>query len=95
MFKSKKGKEQLVEIEKRAKTFVPGEPLPAAGGIPKPVVNPAGLTPQQVRNIKLQIAKATTLEEIERLSHMLRTGQSGEPASNGNGAANVEEMDED
>jgi len=99
LFKSKKGKEQLHEIEKRAKTFVPGEPLPAAGGAPaRPVVNPGGLTPQQVRNIKLQIAKASTLEEIERLSHMLRTGQAADGATNGaakTAAANVEEMDED
>ena len=35
----------------------------------------AGLTPDQVRNIKAAIARATTLEEIERLNQMLRTGQ--------------------
>jgi hypothetical protein len=37
------------------------------------------------------------LEEIERLSHMLRTGQNpavAAPAANGNGHNNVEEMEE-
>ena len=29
----------------------------------------------KVRTIKAAIARATTLEEIERLNHMLRTGQ--------------------
>ena len=49
-----------------------------------------------VRNIKNAIAKATTLEEIERLNHMLRTGsipgENGAPAKNGN---DVEEMDDE
>ena len=53
---------------------MPGAPLPGAGAA-KPAATPVGLTPAQVRTIKAQIAKATTLEEIERLSHMLRTGQ--------------------
>ena len=102
LFKSKKGKEQLHEIEKRAKTFVPGAPLPGAAGAAPPAATPVGLTPAQVRTIKAQIAKATTLEEIERLSHMLRTGQN--PAAvnavatpktaNGNGHNDVE-MEED
>ena len=88
------------EIEKRAKTFVPGAPLPGAGAGAPRAAAPAGLTPQQVRNIKAQIAKASTLEEIERLSHMLRTGQNPDapvsaPAENGNGHGNVVEMDED
>ncbi len=100
LFKTKKGKEQLHEIEKRAKTFVPGAPLPGAGGAAPRAAAPAGLTPQQVRNIKAQIAKASTLDEIERLSHMLRTGQNPDaaaaaPAENGNGHGNVVEMDED
>ena len=33
------------------------------------------LTPEQIRSIKAAIAKATTLEEIEVLNHMLRTGR--------------------
>ena len=72
LFKTKSGKEQLKEIKKRAKTFTPGEPLPEGG---RPATNASGLTPEQVRNIKAAIAKASTLEEIEKLNQMLRTGQ--------------------
>ena len=60
-----------------------------------------GLTPEQVKNIKSSISKATTLEEIERLNTMLRTGQipGGPMKENGNGAVKngeqIEEMEED
>ena len=98
LFKSKKGKDQLKEIEKKAKTFVPGGNLPDGKKS-----NAAGLTPDQVKSIKNAISRATTLEEIERLNHMLRTGSiPGGSVSNGNGAAasngaeeQIEEMDED
>ena len=95
LFKSKKGKEQLKEIEKKAKTFVPGGNLPDGKKS-----NAAGLTPEQVKNIKSAISKATTLEEIERLNQMLRTGNIPGGTLNGNGAAvkngdQIEEMDED
>ena len=65
----------MKEIKKRAKTFTPGQPLPA-GGVPvgREATNASGLTPDQVKNIKEAIAKASTLEEIERLNQMLRTG---------------------
>jgi len=72
LFKSKQGKDQLKEIKKRAKTFTPGAPLEGGG---RPITNASGLTPDQVRNIKASIARATTLEEIERLNQMLRSGQ--------------------
>jgi len=97
LFKTKKGKDQLREIEKKAKTFVPGGNLPES----KMKSNAAGLTPEQVKNIKSSISKATTLEEIERLNTMLRTGQipGGPMKENGNGAVKngeqIEEMDED
>ncbi len=71
LFKTKAGKEQLKEIKKRAKTFVPGEELDKGG---RPATNASGLTAEQVRNIKAAIARATTLDEIERLNQMLRTG---------------------
>merc|ERR1712049_35474 len=95
LFKSKEGKDQLKEIKKRAKTFVvPGDTEAAkATGI-----NSSGLTPDQVRNIKAAIAKATTLDEIERLNQMLRTGvipgqeQQQQQANNGD---QIVEMDED
>merc|ERR1712066_933178 len=72
LFKTKEGKTQLKDIQRKAKTFVPGEPLPEATNR---TTNPAGLTPEQVRHIKTMIAKAGSLEEIERLNQMLRTGQ--------------------
>ena len=93
LFKSKKGKDQLKEIEKKAKTFIPGGNMEN-----NRKSNAAGLTPEQVRNIKSAIAKATTLDEIERLNMMLRTGNI--PGGNlANGASRngnqMEEMDED
>lgn len=75
LFKSKEGKSQMKEIKKRAKTFTPGEPLNegAAAG-KRAATNASGLTPDQVRGIKAAIAKASTLEEIERLNQILRAG---------------------
>ena len=49
-----------------------GEPLPEATN---KTTNAAGLTPEQVKHIKMMIAKAGSLEEIERLNMMLRNGQ--------------------
>lgn len=107
LYKTKQGKDQLKEIQKRVKTFVPGQPLP---GEQQPqqqqqqqakkdtALNPAGLTPDQVRGIKTAIARASTLEEIERLNQMLRTGtmpaELRTPAPQRNGDQ-VVEMDED
>eukprot|EP00090_Calanus_glacialis_P026496 TRINITY_DN41713_c0_g1_i1.p1 TRINITY_DN41713_c0_g1~~TRINITY_DN41713_c0_g1_i1.p1 ORF type:complete len:252 (+),score=94.97 TRINITY_DN41713_c0_g1_i1:47-802(+) len=89
LFKTKEGKTQLKDIQRKAKTFVPGEPLPEATNKTN---NPAGLNPEQVRNIKTMIAKAGTLEEIEKLNQMLRTGQMpGMLAKNGD---NQEEMEQ-
>ena len=45
LFKSKEGKTQLRDIHEKAKTFVPGAPLPEATN---KQTNPAGLTPEQV-----------------------------------------------
>jgi U2 small nuclear ribonucleoprotein A' len=72
LFKSKEGKTQLKDIQLKAKTFVPGAALPEATNKTN---NSAGLTPEQVKNIKAMIAKASSLEEIEKLNHMLRTGK--------------------
>lgn len=72
LFKTREGKTQLKDIQRKAKTFVPGTPLPEATN---KNTNAAGLTPEQVRSIKTAIANASTLEEIERLNQMLRTGQ--------------------
>lgn len=72
LFKSKEGKTHLKDIQRKAKTFTPGEALPEATNKQS---NPAGLTSEQVRQIKSAIARASSLEEIERLNQMLRSGQ--------------------
>ena len=45
LYKSKEGKTQLKDIQRKAKTFVPGEPLPEATN---KNTNAAGLSPDQV-----------------------------------------------
>ena len=45
LYKSKEGKTQLKDIQRKAKTFTPGEPLPEATN---KNTNAAGLTPEQV-----------------------------------------------
>merc|ERR1711954_376619 len=47
LYKTKEGKTQLKDIQRKAKTFVPGEPLPEATN---KNTNAAGLTPEQVTN---------------------------------------------
>ena len=97
LFKSKKGKHQLEDIEKsaekRAKTFTPGAPITnGSSHVPPGISNK--LTPQQIKDIKASIERATSLEDIERLNHMLRTGQvPGGPTTTANGQV-VEEEDE-
>ena len=85
LFKTKEGKTQLKDISRKAKTFTPGDPLPEATN---KTTNSAGLTPEQVklivffsqqclmqvRSLKTAIAKASSLDEIERLNQMLRSG---------------------
>ena len=96
LFKSRKGKDQLKDIEKRAKTFIPGEPLSETSTSTKAQNQPNKLTPEQIRSIKASIAKASTLEEIEVLNHMLRTGQvPGGPNEMKNGHENQMEEEDD
>ena len=98
LFKSKKGKDQLEDIEKsaekRARTFTPGAPLTnGTSNNMKPGIS-SKLTPQQIKDIKMSIERATSLEDIERLNHMLRTGQvPGGSNENTNGQM-VEEEDD-
>jgi len=89
LYKSKEGKTQLKDIQRKAKTFVPGEPLPEATN---KNTNAAGLTPEQVKHIKMMIAKAGSLEEIERLNQALRSGQM--PGMESQNGANGEEMEQ-
>lgn len=92
LFKGKKGQQLASEVGKRSKTFVPGEKLPdkqtAAGGPSK----------EDIDAIKRAVANATTLEEVERLNQMLRSGQI--PSSKGDKSAQPtdneqEEMEEE
>lgn len=69
LFKSRQGKEIQKEISKKARTFVPGAGLSEA--IRQPVGGPS---PEEVQAIKEAISKANSLEEIERLNHLLRSG---------------------
>ncbi|KAF5287806.1 hypothetical protein FQR65_LT12174 [Abscondita terminalis] len=66
LFKSKKGKELQKEILKRAKTFIPGQ------NVNNP---PKHLSEQEIRKIREAISKANSLEEVERLQHLLQLGQ--------------------
>lgn len=67
LFKSKKGKEIQKEISKRAKTFVPGANLDNAK-------QKNGPSEQELRKIRDAIAKASSLEEVERLQMQLQAG---------------------
>lgn len=86
MFKGKKGRQFAAEIGKRNKTFVPGAALPAqvkqvamGGSAATADVNvlqaAATAARQDAAAIREAIAKATTLEEVERLNQMLKSGQ--------------------
>jgi len=67
LFRSKKGKQLEKEIAKKPKTFVPGAELEAE--------RPKGPTAADLMAIKDAIAKVTSLEEIEHLNHLLKSGQ--------------------
>ncbi|XP_071453473.1 U2 small nuclear ribonucleoprotein A' [Hetaerina americana] len=77
LFKSKRGKEMQREMAKKAKTFVPGAGLDA----PKP----SGPAQEDVRKIREAIARASSLEEVERLNRLLKAGlvpgRGGQPRS--------------
>ncbi|XP_034824940.1 U2 small nuclear ribonucleoprotein A' [Maniola hyperantus] len=93
LFKSKKGKELQKEISRKAKTFVPG------GNMPDPKV--ANLKPQEIHKIREAIKNASSLQEVERLTRMLQSGQIPgqkplQPQSQTNGQqADYEEMETD
>ncbi|GFT86632.1 u2 small nuclear ribonucleoprotein A' [Nephila pilipes] len=70
LFKGKKGKKLEKEIGKRSRTFVPGANVPSTSA-----EKPSGPTVADVEAIREAIKNATTLEEVERLKQMLKTGQ--------------------
>ncbi|XP_069127631.1 U2 small nuclear ribonucleoprotein A'-like [Argopecten irradians] len=67
MFKGKKGQALAQEVGKRSKTFTAGEKLVEKRG-------PTGPSKEDVELIKAAITQAATLEEVERLNQMLKTG---------------------
>jgi len=69
LFKGTKGKELEKEIGVKSKRFTPGEPMAGQQAVPT-----KGHTAQDVESIKQAIAKAQTLEEIERLNQLLKAG---------------------
>ncbi|XP_022659760.1 U2 small nuclear ribonucleoprotein A'-like [Varroa jacobsoni] len=95
MFKGKKGEAFAKEIglksaPEKAKTFVPGEPAK--------LENTFAMTPEDQQAIKEAIGKATTLDEIERLTQLLRSGQLPNKTNeslNGKKSENTEEVEED
>lgn len=90
LFRTREGKTQLKDIQRKAKTFTPGDALPEATNRN---TNAAGLTPEQVRNLKTAIAKASSLDEIERLNQMLRAGTMPGMRNGSQNGAMGEEMD--
>lgn len=69
LFKGKKGKQLEKTIGQKTKTFVPGAP------IPNKQVNGSASTPKiDVQAIKEAISKAKTLEEVDRLTQLLKSG---------------------
>jgi len=69
LFKGSKGKQLEKEIGVKSKTFIPGVNESAAKETNRPIHTPA-----EVEAIKAAIAKAQTLEEIERLNQLLKSG---------------------
>ncbi|XP_060076854.1 U2 small nuclear ribonucleoprotein A'-like [Ylistrum balloti] len=67
MFKGKKGQALAQEVGKRSKTFTAGEKLAEKRG-------PTGPSKEDVELIKAAITQADTLDEVERLNQMLKTG---------------------
>ncbi|XP_014256844.1 U2 small nuclear ribonucleoprotein A' [Cimex lectularius] len=88
-FKSKVGRALQREFVKKTKTFVPG------GNLAKEKKTYSGPTKAEVAQIRAAIARATSLEEVERLNRMLQSGQFNfyDKARNGS-EAEEEEVEE-
>jgi len=74
MFKGEKGAALAAELGQKSKTFTPGAPV---NGVSKPAPNPQAK--QDMEAIKLAIANAKSLEEVEHLKNLLRAGQVPQP----------------
>lgn len=82
-----------------AKTFEPGEGLPAAGAEQDSgsaaAAKPAGPTPEQLTAIQAAIANAQTLEEVTMLEEALATGVMPSGLDLGGAATGGDAMEED
>ncbi|XP_045617947.1 U2 small nuclear ribonucleoprotein A' [Procambarus clarkii] len=87
LFKSKLGKEIQKEA-KKARTFLPG-----AGGILDSRPTLGQMTAEDQAAIRQAIANARSMEEVERLQHMLRTGNIPSRSQAGKRRHNDEEDD--
>lgn len=75
LFKGKKGKALVAEIEKhKTNVFVPGEAAVVKESNGQAAARTQQRTPAEVEAIKAAIAKATTIDEIERLKQQLTAG---------------------
>jgi len=85
MFKGERGAALAAELGQKSKTFTPGAPV---NGVSKPAPNPQAK--QDMEAIKLAIANAKSLEEVEHLKNLLRAGQVPQPVpSNPMGTAAI------
>jgi len=103
MFKGEKGAALAAELGQKSKTFTPGAPV--VNGVGKPA--PSAQAKQDMEAIKLAIANAKSLEEVEHLKNLLRAGQVPQPVNpmgtaailsqlqNPSGNGHVEEEDDD
>ncbi|BET02296.1 U2 small nuclear ribonucleoprotein [Nesidiocoris tenuis] len=90
LFKSKQGRQLQREIATKGKTFVPGANL-------QKDVKKTGPSKDEVGRIRQAIAKASSLEEVERLNRMLQSGKFNikDKPANGAGGRMDEEEEED
>ncbi|KAJ8040925.1 U2 small nuclear ribonucleoprotein A' [Holothuria leucospilota] len=69
LFKGKKGQQLAKDLGKKSRTFVPGAEIPGE----KPTTS--GPTAEDIAAIKKAITEAKSLEEVERLNQILRSGR--------------------
>lgn len=72
MFEGRKGEQLLRELSKR-QTAV--QATATSGGAKQPTAGSSMLMPEQVSQIREAIVRARTLEEVDRLNQILRSGQ--------------------
>ena len=87
LYKSKEGKTQLKDIQRKAKTFVPGEPLPEATN---KNTNAAGLSPDQVKDEDDQTSRGLNHFSVPGAATEDDDSEGRVTAGDGEAAADVE-----